>query len=155
MIFLGDRFLGNPDHVLFNEGVHARWKWLAIQKRGAKFKLINAMLKIQDFTEAFGCLPPIEALVEYITSERALLRGRYEQMHAEGVIASGMRREALYVSRFNLQPMDVALLKGRAAADAFIKDDHYDRGVYLRFLFEPNTFYSLSLLSSDSFFKNC
>jgi hypothetical protein len=53
---LAVRFHSNPDHVLHCEGTHAKWQWLTLQKRGLKFKLLNAILKLQARLHHFGCL---------------------------------------------------------------------------------------------------
>ena len=52
--FLAVRFLSAPDSVLDCEGVHAKWKWIEIMRRGISFKCMNAILKVQEYIRAFG-----------------------------------------------------------------------------------------------------
>ena len=72
--FLAVRFLTNPDNVLRCEGIHAQWGWLELMKLGLSFKVLNAILKIQDYVNTFGGLPDPADLVGYINAIRAKMR---------------------------------------------------------------------------------
>ena len=53
-IFLAQRFLSGQDSVLASEGLHARWKWLTVQKRGCGLVLLNSLLKVKEFLRSRG-----------------------------------------------------------------------------------------------------
>ena len=72
---------------------------------------------------------------------------------ALGEIAPRLRADAMYAERFNLQPMDIDLMKAvvlgaRAPVDA---SPQAAFGHYLRFLFLPKAFYAFTLLSAGRF----
>ena len=56
-MFLADRFLDAPDHVLDAESVHAQWKIIEVGRRSLKFKLMNALLKLRHHRFSYGRIP--------------------------------------------------------------------------------------------------
>lgn len=160
--FLAVRFLACPDHVLDAEGVHARWKWISMIKRGVSFPMLNAILKVNSYLEQNGGAFPsftstegirfIELFLEVRRGHNAALRQLYSG--AAGTdIAHGAMKKSLYMRRFNLSPLDVDLLKiaalGDAAAEAAKSTPELAWANYIRAVLEPNAFYRFLGLPSD------
>eukprot|EP00959_Pyramimonas_sp_CCMP1952_P158157 3307386-Pyramimonas_sp.AAC.1 len=144
--FAALRFRCVPDHVLDCESVHARWKWLEWTRRNIKFKLLNAMLKLsQHLRDNGGQFPANAVLAPYMSDIRAGLREQVRQLCADGVPRAVDR---VHWDRFNLRVTDVDLLKSRTAAKPAIHSHTPDIAWsnYVRYLFEPNTFYSFANL---------
>ena len=145
-IYMAVRFLAAPDHVLDAEGVHALWKWIHIFKRNITFKLLNALLKLQCYLRCHGRFPSAIELNPHLLLIGRGLTMQYDALRTSGTVASGAMHETLYRDRFNLNPMDVELMK------AEMQEHHDERprtpivayGNYIRFLFTPNNFYSLA-----------
>ena len=82
----GRRFLSNPDSVLRCEGMHARWKWIETGRAALKFKMLNAILKLQSWlhnnNDAF---PDAAELIPFIREAQAERVYRVEQLRAEGL----------------------------------------------------------------------
>ena len=102
--FLAVRFLGAPDSVLECEGIHAKWKWIEHGRRGMKFKLLNAILKLMTYMHLNGGTPPPEELIQHVVDSRRASEMQYQALVANGEIAPGLRRDWLYRERFNLRP---------------------------------------------------
>ena len=65
-IFLSMRFLTSPDSVLDCESVHAQWKWLEHVKRNVSIRMLNALLKLNNYINYFGELPDYAELAPHI-----------------------------------------------------------------------------------------
>ena len=108
--FLAVRFLSCPSHVLDCEGTHGRWQWAMGLRRGLKFKLLNAILKISNYLHVHGALPVNGILAPHIGTVRASLR--HQAHDARGAnVAIGLRAEHMYMERFNMSMGDVQLLR--------------------------------------------
>ena len=152
-IFLAIRFLSEEDSVLDCESIHAEWKWLEELRRGMKFKMLNALLKIKRYLQDHGeQLPPSDALSPHIAAWSAGMRQQYEELARDGTIARGLRSDFLYRDRFNLSPADVEILKARVGTyESLPRTPQVAWGFYLRFLFQPNTFYRFEGLLPDRY----
>jgi hypothetical protein len=150
--FLAMRFLSCPDSVLDVEGVHAQWKWISIRQRATKFKMLNAVLKIKHFVNHFGGLPDYDDIRGHMQAVQQGLWEQYKACTADDVVAKGLRSDFNYRGRFNLRGADIDLLKeaigGRRDP---AQTPQMAWGMYVRFLFEPNTFYSFLTLDPDKF----
>ena len=145
--FLANRFLGAPDHVLDAESVHAQWKWLEINRRGLKFKLLNALLKIRFYRFTNFGLPPHEEIEHQIEEIKKAHGARYRALVADGDVHPRMVCDMIYLSRFNLRAVDAALIRevDRAVAgksEANAADVSFAN--YVRFLFLPHHMYKFS-----------
>ena len=146
------RFMSCPDSVLDVEGTHAVWKWISTQQRGSKFKMLSAILKIKHFINHQGGLPTLEEFKEHMLNVQRGLGAQYRACMQGGVVAPGMRQDDPYNERFNLRPADIDLLR-----DAIGERPRIERtpevawGMYCRFLFRPNTFYSFAALDSGKY----
>ena len=116
--WLAVRFLGNPDHVLDCESVHAQWQWIETVARGAKMKQLNAQLLVRAWLQQHRDLPPPDQLSVHIDDVQASARHRYAIVRGSGQIASGFQAEPLYLERFNLTASDVTVLGARRHARA-------------------------------------
>jgi hypothetical protein len=154
--FLADRFVGAPDSVGDSESIHAVWKRVEETRRGVKFKLMNALLKLRSYVREYSDLPAWVDIKAYVESIDAQMAALYNSMIAD----QGMRsRDTLYWERFNLRGTDLMLV--RAAPDD-INADHQANtanatadiafGNYLRFLFKKHSIYRLARLGTASFF---
>jgi len=152
--FLVSRFGGAPDSVLQCEGVHARWKWITSMKRGLKFPLLNATLKLFDYIECFGDLPSFDTLYDYFAEERAAFSAAYRDLCSRRLPEGHAScRSQLYADRFNLKAIDVELLKekSRQGRAAQASTPTIAWGNYVRFLFKPGMLYCFSALAPDTF----
>ena len=77
---LGSRFLGAPDSVLDQEGIHAKWKWLEQGRRALKFKLMNAMMSVREYVHFFGSLPEFQDLRPHIYLAHAAKAAQYKAL---------------------------------------------------------------------------
>lgn len=154
--FLADRFVGAPDSVGDSESIHAVWKRVEETRRGVKFKLMNALLKLRSYVREYSDLPAWVDIKAYVESIDAQMAALYNSMIAD----QGMRSsDTLYWERFNLRGTDLMLV--RAAPDD-INADHQANtanatadiafGNYLRFLFKKHSIYRLARLGTASFF---
>ena len=153
-IYLADRFLGAPDSVLDAEGVHARWKWVEHVHRRIEFSSLNAVLRLNDYITAHGDLPPDDETRPHLETLRAAMRLQYDAMRRTGVIAKGLRDKYMSQDRFNLSHADVNILKEAAGKR---KDATHTPqvawGNYVRFLFQPHSFYSFSKLGPVKYLR--
>ncbi len=152
--FLAVRFLGQPDSVLSNEGVHAQWQSIANTLRKVSWKLLNALLKLHAYLQYFGALPDPEkdGLLQIIQEVR---RGYWLQMKQLrlGGCPSGMRWAEMYKRRFNLCYTDISLLKASLGAYTGVGSTfESSRYNHIRDIFELHTFYRLSLLTARHYF---
>jgi hypothetical protein len=150
--FAAVRFRSAPDAVLDCEGVHARWKWLELMKRGMKFHLLNAMLKLYDFTYQFGELPEFDTLVPFLRDVVDGHKASVRSVVTDGVVAKGLRRESIYQHRFNLSVVEIDLIKAGAGP----KIDPPQTPVtslsnYVRFLFMPHRMYAFTKLAPNRY----
>ena len=113
--------------------------------------MLNAILKVNDYADFFGGLPEDE-LIPYIRSASEVRNTAIEITRATGMVARGSLRSAMYADRFNMNPNDIELLKAQAGPYVGIDiTPEVAWGNYVRFLFQPNTFYQFSKLSETSF----
>jgi hypothetical protein len=151
--YLAGGFLGAPDAVLPCEGVHAKWKWLTIVKRGMKFKLLNALLKLYDDQQSMGSLPDMEDLVPHITNAAAAYRSAFNATAGQEGF-QGRRSDAVYLCRFNLRACDLELLKDAAVANRADTPQTAATawGMYVRFLMTPGMVYKFMELTDNLYF---
>ena len=90
-IYLADRFLGSPDSVLDAERVHAKWKWVEHVRRSVAFNSLNATLRLNDYMDNHGDLPPNDGLRPHLETLREGLRAQYQAIRDAGEIAPGLR----------------------------------------------------------------
>ena len=146
---LAVRFLANKDHVLDNEGTHARWQWLCEQKRAIKFKQLNANLKLVTYLVRRRDFPSCDILRPYLQLVRNSLRDRATTMLGTP-IGHGLRSDALYHERFNLSAEQVVLLKDGRRSNT--RSDFFGaRSNYYRDLLQPRRFYSFAGIGSNKF----
>ena len=145
--FLAPRFLSAPDSVLDAEGVHARWQWICLTRRGIKFHSLNAVLKLHDFTNRYGRFPQYTELRPYMDQAVAADQALYNRVVADPNVV-GNYRHVMYSARFCLRPSDMELMR------AAVGDSEADResavtqwGQYIRFLLEPHHFYNFPALN--------
>ena len=152
--FLACRFLSQPDSVLDCEGVHAQWKWLEERARGIKFKALNACLKLQNFIHYNGGLPDAAELWPFVCEAKADIAAELRKVNLIEDLPPRMRKNWIYLERFNLRPGDVELVKQAQAHAQGAPKTSADvaLGYYLRFLLRPNNFYQLSSLKDDLYF---
>ena len=60
--WLAVRFLGNPDHVLECENIHAQWQWIEAVAHNIKLKHLNAQLLIRAWLQHHEDLPSHDQL---------------------------------------------------------------------------------------------
>lgn len=150
--FLAQRFLSSPDSVLPCEGVHAQWKWIELIKRGISFVMINCFLKLNNYMQFYGCLPDYDELLPHIKLVRESLQAQLAAVVSEGRVARGMRASWIYQDRFNLNVMDIDLIKETLAGQRGLPSTAtHAWGMYVRFLFRPQTFYGFIHLSSQRY----
>ena len=145
-IFLSVRFLSCPDHVLDCEGVHALWKWLAQDKRGMSFKMLNAILRCQSYLRSHVDFPEAAVINPYLSLVSTGLRHQLNAVCADPSIARGYGMQSLYARRFNLRAADIDIMK-TVLDEAHHEEDRTPAVAfsnYLRFMFEPNHIYGLS-----------
>ena len=156
-VFIADRFAGAPDHVLDCESVHAQWKFLETIRRGMKFKLLNALLKLRHYRFTNRRLPSFDELEVWFEELSQGRAARYRALVAAGQIHPRLVPDQLYQERFRLRAVDVALM--RQADDDSDGDgaDESAQGVeisfanYVRFLFQPDHLYSFTSLADTKF----
>ena len=127
--------------------MHAQWKWLEINRRGLKFKLLNALLKIRFYRFTNFGLPPHEEIEHQIEEIKKAHGARYRALVADGDVHPRMVCDMIYLSRFNLRAVDAALIRevDRAVAgksEANAADVSFAN--YVRFLFLPHHMYKFS-----------
>ena len=131
-------------------GVHARWKWLTTVKRGIKFNLLNALLKLFDYLDFYGELPPFERVYETLALERQLLYDRLRNL--DGAAHQGLRNDQINLMRFNLSPAEVNLIRDRRhARPAEQATPATAWGNYVKALFKPHLIYEFSELGHNRF----
>ena len=152
-IYLAIGFLSAPDHVLGCESMHARWQLLEQAKRAMKLKTLNALLKLTVCVETFGNLPDAAGLAEHLEIARQVQRSQMAEVLRGGVIASGLRKDWIYRDRFNLCAADIDVIKASIGKrQDYTKTPQTAWGMYLRFLFKPNSFYSFDNLNPNIYF---
>ena len=67
--WLAVRFLGNPDHVLDCESVHAQWQWIEAVARGVKMKQLNAQPLVRSWLQQHRGLLPHDQLSVRINAQ--------------------------------------------------------------------------------------
>ena len=146
--FLAVRFLAAPDSVLECEGVHARWQWLCVVRRRIKFLFLNGLLKVQDYLHSFGSLPTFDQLEEFIALAFDTEKALYASVVSNPDVA-GDYVHHMYSERFGLSALDITLIKHNlpAAPAAAERTPQVAWGNYVRWLFEPQHFYSFNQLS--------
>lgn len=150
---LASRFLSAPDSVLDCEGVHARWKWIEVLRRGIKLKLLNAILKLQEYLHFFGSFPSHADLLPYLRDQRLAYHAEYKEIVRAGVVAKGMRSDVIFQSRFNLNPAEAELVAEAEEKPPELKQTITTAwGSYVRFLFEPGHVYSFDALAPNQYF---
>ena len=143
--FLGPRFIGAPDSVLDCEGVHAAWKFIHLQRRAMKFKLLNALMRLKSYIAFYGSLPPFESLERIIANIDAGRRAQCMAIAQDPNIDTRFKADWHYRERFNLRAVDVDLLReprvhdGGDDADANSIDVAW--GNYVKKLFVPHAMY--------------
>ena len=152
LYFLANRFLGAPDHVLDAESVHAQWKWIEVNRRAIKFKLLNAIVKLRFFVFTNRRLPPSEQLRHQVEEIQRGHLARYNALVAGGDMHPAMLRDAPYLSRFNLRATDATLIRDvdRVAAgkpNSSAKSLDLALSNYIRFLFKPQPMYFFQVLT--------
>ncbi len=150
--FIADRFAGAPDSVGFCESIHAQWKWLEVNRRGMKFKLLNSLLKLRNYVTTYESLPPLAELQEHIDVVDMGLAALYRNIREAGDTSVRQIRDAPFLERFNLRGVDVPLLH---AADG--SEDHdgdatnntleVSWGNYVRFLFDRHNVYCFTAMA--------
>ena len=151
-MFLCARFLAAPDHVVDCEGTHAKWQWITLVKRGIKFRLLNAILKIKSWLDFYGHLPAAEELREHYQSVVETERAQLQAVLADPNIARGLRYDMVYNERFNLDPGALRLVRERIEHQRDVPQTPTTQwGMYVRFLFESNHIYAFQALGPDLF----
>ena len=118
---------------------------MAIRK-AAKFKMINAVLKLSAEVLANGGLPPMHVLGPFIMSVRDELRRKAVDIPVE--IAPGRKSDWIYKARFNLSLTDITILRERLEGNKReTQDFKVSRHVYMRSLLRPQTFYQFSAIT--------
>ena len=155
-MFLADRFCGAPDHVLDGESVHAQWKHMETSRRGLKFKLLNALLKLRHHRFTYGRMPPWEELQEQIEFFSAGRAARYAALIANQTHHPRALHDQPYQERFQLRAIDVALIRqvddasgGHDGADDKPAAQTADVAFanYVRFLFRSNNLYKFNAIA--------
>ena len=141
--WLAVRFLGNPDHVLQCESVHAQWQWIEAIAHNIKMKQLNAQLLVRAWLQHHHDLPSHDELGPHINDVQEDARRRYAIVAAGGAVAAGHRAEHLYLERFNLTAADVVLLGARRHARGTETTATSAYRNYLMRVFSPGSFYSV------------
>ena len=148
--FLAARFLANPDSVLDVERQHAVWQWVLQRRRSMKLKTLNAWLKLGQYLRSHAHLPPSEILAPYIASIRQGERIALAGLRGESTVAAGQHADAIYWERLNLSVADSVLLAADAREIAGPPRSYeVEWGIYLRWTFVKNRFYSFEGLRSE------
>ena len=151
-MFIADRFLGAPDSVVDCEGCHAKWQWIMGAKRGIRFKTLNAILKIKAWMQHYGSLPDIGEFDRFLCDVRNIRETVIRSALSDPAVASGQASAQVDNARFNLRPMDMELVRRRIEMrpDA-PQTPEVAWGMYVRFLFEAQTFYAFKRLAPNMF----
>ena len=140
--FLACRFLAQPDTVLDCESTHALWKWVETLRRGMKFKMLNAIMKLESWMRCFGDFPSDHEIAPYLAEQVSAMFAQLEALRRTGYIAPGLRNDFMYKARFNLSPNEVDLLKRNLGNKPQPAQTHFGAWAqYVRFLFRKNSFY--------------
>lgn len=126
------------------------WKWIEAGKRNLKFKMLNAILKLQNYLRMNNdTFPGADELLEHVEAVREERRVALANL---GTSDNPPRHRLnwYYLHRFNLRPEDIDLLPELAA-----RAQEPDRtaktawGFYCRFLLEKNKFYQFTTLRPE------
>ena len=131
--FSAVRFLSVKDHVLDCERTHAVWQWLMLLKRGMGFAFMNALLKTMSYSNWNCGLPSAAVLQPHLETVRAMNRRAYlAAVHDSGAAVGSIVRAATDV-RYNMRPMDIALVRAAVGArPAPAQSAAQQRGMYVR-----------------------
>ena len=120
------------------EGVHAKWHWIDLMKRGVSFNVLNAILKIQDYLRSHGELPGMRELSPRIETTLRAYNSQLSRAGASGEVAVEMRSSWMYFERFNLNLTQVDLIKASVGPkEEAAQTPTAAWGMYLRFLIVP------------------
>ena len=108
---LASRFLGAEDSVMEDEAVHARWKWICSTRRRIALPSLNAILKLTTYLESYGEFPSHTALQPHFDNLRAGRRAMVRDLRDRGEIANNLQSGWEYRERFNLEEVEVDLLR--------------------------------------------
>ena len=153
--WLAVRFLGNPDHVLECESVHAQWQWIEAVAHNIKMKQLNAQLAVRAWLQQHHDLPSHEDLIPYIDAVQEDARRRYAIVAAGEAVAEGHRAEHLYLERFNLTAADAVCLGARRHARTSAPSATTAFRNYFAGVLSPGSFYSVEGLRPSLFFSSC
>lgn len=132
-----------------DSGVHARWKWLTTVKRGIKFGLLNALLKLFDYLDTYQNLPAFEHIYEVMALERYAL---YARLRNNRHVGDGLRVDQINFDRYNLTPAEVNLLRDRRLAKPSEQvTAAVAWGNYVKGLFKPDVVYEFTNLHPDRY----